>query len=221
MIKNSFVSLQPVKIHAIEECGSHSRILSYKRPYDFKAGQVVSITNSAEVPPRMYSIASGEDEKHIKILYKSVSDGVLTPRLDQLSPGDSILVSKPFGKFLGTDGPAVFVAAGTGVAPFMSMLRSCPHANKTLIHGSREKSEFYDAAFFTELLGDRYIRCFSGEVAHTLYSGRVTDYLKKMKILETDYKYYLCGSAEMVVEVRQILITRGIPFRNILSEIYF
>jgi ferredoxin--NADP+ reductase len=33
--------------------------------------------------------------------------------------------------------------------------------------------------------------------------------------------YYLCGKALMVVEVRDLLISRGIPFENILSEIYF
>lgn len=34
-------------------------------------------------------------------------------------------------------------------------------------------------------------------------------------------KYYLCGSADMVVEARDILISKGIPFGNIISEIYF
>ena len=34
-------------------------------------------------------------------------------------------------------------------------------------------------------------------------------------------KYYLCGSAEMVVEIRDILIEKGIPFDRIISEIYF
>ena len=33
--------------------------------------------------------------------------------------------------------------------------------------------------------------------------------------------YYLCGSADMVVEVRDILIGKGIPFGHIISEIYF
>jgi ferredoxin--NADP+ reductase len=36
-----------------------------------------------------------------------------------------------------------------------------------------------------------------------------------------DQKYYLCGSAEMVVESREILISKGIPFNNIVAEIYF
>ena len=34
-------------------------------------------------------------------------------------------------------------------------------------------------------------------------------------------KYYLCGSAEMVVECREILLGKGIAFSNIVAEIYF
>ena len=39
--------------------------------------------------------------------------------------------------------------------------------------------------------------------------------------LDPVLKYYLCGSAEMVVDTRDILIEKGIPFENIVSEIYF
>jgi len=39
--------------------------------------------------------------------------------------------------------------------------------------------------------------------------------------LPEDQKYYLCGSAEMVVECREILISKGIAFSNIVAEIYF
>jgi len=49
----------------------------------------------------------------------------------------------------------------------------------------------------------------------------VTDYLAQHPALPTDRPYYLCGSEVMVVEVRDLLIARGIPFTRIFSEIYF
>jgi len=42
-----------------------------------------------------------------------------------------------------------------------------------------------------------------------------------LTVIPADIKYYLCGKALMVVETRDILIERGVPFSNILSEIYF
>jgi ferredoxin--NADP+ reductase len=48
----------------------------------------------------------------------------------------------------------------------------------------------------------------------------VTAYLAAQKTLP-DVNYFLCGSAIMVVEVRDLLIERGIPFATIFAEIYF
>ena len=39
--------------------------------------------------------------------------------------------------------------------------------------------------------------------------------------LPVDRKYYLCGSAEMVVGTRDILISKNVPYDAIIAEIYF
>jgi len=45
--------------------------------------------------------------------------------------------------------------------------------------------------------------------------------LEEQDALNPALKYYICGSADMVVEARDILISKGIPFGSIISEIYF
>lgn len=54
-----------------------------------------------------------------------------------------------------------------------------------------------------------------------LYVGRVTKFLKEWDNLDPNRNYYLCGSAEMVVETRDILISESVSVTNINSEIYF
>jgi ferredoxin--NADP+ reductase len=49
----------------------------------------------------------------------------------------------------------------------------------------------------------------------------VTAYLKSLDQLPSDRLWYLCGKALMVVEARDLLIERGIPYENIVAEIYF
>ena len=71
------------------------------------------------------------------------------------------------------------------------------------------------------LLGSDYIRCSSSEQDENVYSGRVTEYLDEHPSLNPGLKYYICGNAEMVVDTRDILINKGIPFDHIISEIYF
>lgn len=205
-----------------EKISQSSAVLKFERNFNFIAGQVIGITTNKEIPPRLYSICSAEDDIEIRVLYKIIPTGILTPQLDRLIPGDKIFITEPTGKFIATKDPAYFIASGTGIAPFVSMIRSGHNVNKQLIHGSHN---FEDLYFYSELndnLGHNYIPCCSNNAPNKgIYHGRVTKYLEDKIDLKLDYKYYLCGKAEMVVDTRDLLINKGVPFNNIISEIYF
>lgn len=211
----------PVQIISSERIAEDVFIVSFKRNFEFLPGQVVGIAVAENGPRRLYSICSGRDEPVIRILYNVVEEGYLTPRLSDLNEGDTIWITEPRGDFLYDPSPSYWIATGTGISPFYSMFRSGLSEEKILIHGERylERFWFYDE--FLDRFGKDYIRCCSGESDETAYSGRVTDYLGAVDHLPREYKYYLCGRAEMVVEVRDLLIDRGIPFHHIISEIYF
>ena len=139
-----------------------------------------------------------------------------------LKAGNTLYVSAPFGSFYGTAKPAVFIASGTGLAPFVSMLRSGLNKDKMLIHGGRTLDSFYFEKEISDILGDEnYIRCCSREKGANVYEGRLTKYLEEQNELPAERKYYICGQAEMVVETRDLLIDKGIPYENIIAEIYF
>jgi len=195
-------------------------VISFKRDFDFAPGQVVKVAIDNSNPPRIYSICSGNKEQEIQILFNVKEGGYLSPKLATVIPGDKILVSKPYGSFLGTKEKAWWIATGTGIAPFYSMFKSGLAGNKKLIHGVRYLSQFYFEDNFEWVLKENYTRCCSQESSCDVYPGRVTDFLKNMEQLP-DIKYYICGQALMVVEVRDLLIEKGIKYENILAEIYF
>lgn len=195
--------------------------LRVEKSFSFKAGQLIYVITEKDFPPRMYSIASGESDTYLGILFDIKKEGSLTPRLAQLHPGDSFLVSNPFGTFCCDLVPAWWIAAGTGIAPFLSMMRTGLHLNKVLIHGGHYSTSFYFSDEFYSAMGNRYIRCCSREKVPEIFYGRVTDYLKNLNSLPVSQLFYLCGRAEMVVDVRQILMNKGVPFRHILAEIFF
>jgi ferredoxin--NADP+ reductase len=203
-----------------KEIGNNLFLLSFDRTIDFNPGQVVEITTHLNIKPRMYSIASGKKEPKLRILYNYKPGGELTPHLCHLNKGDIIHVGGAHGSYSSTTQHSYWIAMGTGIAPFASMFLS-GNTNKTLIHGARTLDAFYLQNRFEAHLKQNYIRCITGEQAEGYYLGRVTQYLNESQNLPTNQKYYLCGSAEMVVECRDILISRGIPFSNIIAEIYF
>jgi len=186
-----------------------------------KAGQVVALTSDRKIEPRIYSLCSGSSDLQMQILFDLKEVGQLTPKLSQLKPGDRLYVTKPYGSFLPTyELPMWWIATGTGIAPFYSMMRSGFRAEK-LLHGARKGSHFYFERDFKETLKENYLRCYSGNDGIGDYSGRVTNYLEMQETLPKQIKYYLCGRALMVVEVRDLLISKGISYENIISEIYF
>lgn len=196
-------------------------LLSVRRRFDFVPGQVVKLAVEHDAPPRLYSICSGAHDAELRILYHVKEGGYLTPRLAALIPGDKVLLSRPYGGFTGSKDPAWWIATGTGIAPFYSMFRSGLSVAKELIHGVSYLNQFYFEDELEEGLDKRYHRCCSREQACNVFPGRVTDYLQQLDSLPTDVRYYLCGQALMVVEVRDLLISRGVPYEHIIAEIYF
>ncbi len=196
-------------------------ILSFEKQYNFIPGQIVALSLDADdLEPRLYSICSGTEEDRISIIYNLVPEGKITGRLSSLQSGDYVYTSNPYGRFTISPEKAFCIASGTGIAPFISLIRSMPAPEAYLIHGGRDEASFY---FSNELsnLGKRYIRCSSTIEKEGYYRGRLTSFLQNTDKLPEGYRYYLCGRAEMVVEARDILISRGIPYNMIESEIYF
>lgn len=215
------VPLEKVTLLENREISPGVHLISYPGIHRFHAGQVVKISLSPDGPFRIYSICSGPGEPAISILFNIKEQGWLTPRLALTKPGDVLYVSEPYGSFTLSGEKSWWIATGTGIAPFYSMMRTGNYDTGRLIHGVRQRNQFYFEEEFIESLGSRYIRCCSGEESPGIFTGRVTGYLNQLTVIPADIKYYLCGKALMVVETRDILIERGVPFSNILSEIYF
>lgn len=209
------------RIVSHKQIANGAYVLSFRRSFKFEAGQVIGLGVNKDIAPRLYSIASAEDAEMIDILYAEKAGGELSPALPLFRSGDEVLVSEPFGTFTQFSDDAVYIAAGTGIAPFMSRILSEKGKNPTLIHGVSFPEYFYYNDYLTEKLGRNYIQCCSRCSHDDYFQGRVTDYLKQWQNIDTTKKYYLCGSAEMVVDTRDVLISRGVPFANINAEIYF
>jgi ferredoxin/flavodoxin---NADP+ reductase len=213
--------ISPVKVISNRQIADNAFLLVVPRIFDFIAGQVIGITIHPADEPRLYSIASGITQNELWVLYTVKPDGRLTPPLSALKPGDTIRMTMPFGNFICLDEKAVWIASGTGIAPFASMIFSGQGKNKTLIQGSQDKARLYFYEKFINVPGLNYFPCCSREANDGCFKGRVTDFVENMQDLDTTITYYLCGIAEMVVDTRDLLIERGVAYNRIMAEIFF
>lgn len=92
--------------------------------FDFVAGQYAGMRYIDT--SRAYSIASSPNEDEIELCVRRVPDGRLSPRVcDDMEPGDEITLRGPHGELVleePSSRDSVFLATGTGVAPFKGMI---------------------------------------------------------------------------------------------------
>ncbi len=197
-------------------------VLTFNRDnFQFTAGQHVIVGTEVSLNQREYSIYSGEKQDYLEILVKEVIDGNVSKQLRNCKPGQLLEVNGPFGTFkLVTKNmysiKHLFIATGTGISPFHSMVISYPGIRYTILHGIRYLKEAYNK---DDYLRKSYIPCISEEKSSS-HTGRVTKFLPEYPI-EPDMMFYLCGNSSMIYEVCDILREKGVTGDRILTEVYF
>jgi len=196
--------------------------LRLRRPADFtfSPGQRIRIIH--ERGERDYSPISSPRDPHLALLVGVVEGGVLSPVLAAAEIGMSFLFTGPHGYFvwLPSPRPAIFVATGTGVAPFISMARAGAKGF-TLIHGVKRMEELYERPLLQEAAA-AYVPCLSMAapgVEAGVFEGRVTHYLRS-RLNPGVYDFYLSGRNDMIREVTLIADER-FPGSSVYAEAFY
>ena len=155
---------------------------------------------------RDYSIASLKDGV-LQLLISTRTGGRGSRFIEKVETGTRTVVELPLGGYQlkETGRPRIFIATGTGLAPFLAMFRHADSLERdTLLFGCRNREEDLTAMVDAALPG-RVVRCLSRETADGFFHGRVTDALAEADIDLSGADVYLCGSAAMVMDCRAIL----------------
>ncbi|MFN4191431.1 MAG: ferredoxin--NADP reductase [Tabrizicola sp.] len=202
----------------------------------FRSGEFVMIgllDDKGKPLLRAYSIASPAWDEELEFYSIKVPDGPLTSRLQHIQPGDEIILRpKPVGTLVHDallPGKRLwFLATGTGIAPFASLMREPETYEKydqvIMMHTCREVAELEygrqlveslkDDPLIGEMVGDKliYYPTTTREAFH--HTGRVTDNLSSGKVFAdlglpkmnpAEDRAMVCGSLAFNVDVKAIL----------------
>lgn len=198
--------------------------LSCTRPGDFvfKPGQYVTFCLGQV--QREYTIISSVHDERLSFLVKVVPGGEVSNYLAGIRPGDEIDISKPRGYLTKrTSGrPSVFVATGTGIAPFVSMAGSGVTTDY-LLHGAAYRNGLFYSDKLQQCSGN-YIPCLSRgdgprDKSSQVYHGYVTAFLEHI-LPPGEYDFYLCGKWDMIREATHV-IDKRFPRATINSEGFY
>jgi ferredoxin--NADP+ reductase len=191
---------------------------------------------------RAYSIVSANYEEHLEFLSIKVPDGPLTSRLQHIQVGDSIIVGKkPTGTLLVDyllPGKRLYMlSTGTGVAPFLSIIRDPETYEKfeqvVLVHGVREVKELAYHDYITqdlpqhEFLGEmisqqlKYYPTVTrepykhqGRVTTVIENGQMAADLGLPLLNPAEDRVMICGSPEMLRDLKHMMEVRGFKEGN-------
>lgn len=200
----------------------------------FIAGQYVIFQIG---PPKLrhtLSIASSPaDSKTIDILQSVAPMGEGSKWLLGLKPGQTVRFLGPLGKFtLQKEIPRskVFVATGCGIAPLRSMildyLETGGTAPITLWWGLRLETDVFWQNEFGDIKAQysnfHAITTLSQPgVSWTGQKGRVTAHVVAGTPEISKSEFYLCGTRQMIVDMRGLLTDNGVPQSQIFTEAFF
>ncbi|NBE08889.1 ferredoxin--NADP reductase [Paragemmobacter ruber] len=221
------------------------RLFSFRvtrpRSLRFRSGEFVMIGllgDNGKPLLRAYSIASPAWDEELEFYSIKVPDGPLTSKLQHIQPGDEIILRpKPVGTLVHDallPGKRLwFLATGTGLAPFASLMREPETYEKydqvIMMHTCREVAELEygrqlveslkDDPLIGELVGDKllYYPTTTREPFH--HMGRVTDNLTSGKVFtdlglppmnRDEDRAMVCGSLAFNIDVKKILEDFGL-----------
>jgi ferredoxin--NADP+ reductase/benzoate/toluate 1,2-dioxygenase reductase subunit len=188
---------------------------------DFLPGQYFIINRKGCFAAREYTVYSSTGDDYLEFIISEVNGGAVSPALRKCTPGDALELEGPMGYFhlddQNNNGTRhYFVATGSGIAPFHSFVGSFADLNYHLLHGVRYAADRYDIQAYAP---ERYTRCVSREPGGH-FQGRVTDYMRRHPV-DTSGLFYLCGNCDMLFEAYDILVEKGVPRQNILTEVFY
>jgi benzoate/toluate 1,2-dioxygenase reductase subunit len=189
---------------------------------EFKPGQTVRFIH--ESMEKYYSLLSTPDDPTLVLCVYYVPRGSFSPVLADAEIGTHFNVTGPHGyfTFIRSERVPVFVATGTGIAPFVSMGRSGV-TDFIILHEVKFTADLYYQDLLRKIASN-YVPCLLGASTADpsppgTFQGNAAGFIKK-NLPPASYDFYLCGEREMTREVT-LLADEHFPGSYVFKEVFF
>ena len=201
-----------------------------------QAGQYISLALPSLEKPRPYSLLTSPEEFAeqnglLRLCVGMNPDDSGTQDILALQAGDPLAFVGPSGKHIfQSESPrrkALFLASGTGVAPFVAMTNHALCLERayhiTLVHGLRHEGQIYYRDRFTALQQrhENFHYHLYLSQPHSTWGGdkgRIQQYIDQHVEVDNDTEIYLCGHWNMVQELSKELVEKGFAAEQVHNE---
>jgi CDP-4-dehydro-6-deoxyglucose reductase, E3 len=203
-------------------------------PLEYLPGEYVLLEDDRhEVPPRSYSVANAPRPGGvISLLVTRVPDGETSRWVhERLRVGDTVSISGPYGTFVDDPGsirPALFLAAGSGLAPIRALLEaeldSGTRDSLTLIFSARTEADVIDRPRFEDWQRTqprfRFVRTLT-RGAGPPPRGRIPALLGTLCADLSEHDLFVAGAPGFVMACADAANALGARRERIRTEVFF
>lgn len=212
----------PYRVKILQKKKINQSVIRFQieRPYGFKfePGQAIDLSidqKGYELDVAPFTITNTNDNSFLELYIKiSPNRDSLSYGLASLNTGAVLQITEPWDTYK-YQGSGVFIAAGTGIMPFLPILKSLVTDSKILkdhklIYANKRQKDILFKNQLTRLLGKNYINILSASKARDMISGRVDLPFLKEQIKNFNQHFYICGPKKFEGDVRKYLIQLGV-----------
>lgn len=186
----------------------------------FLPGQYANISIPESDQHRSYSFTSAPGDKQLNFLIKQIPSGLMSSWLSKAQTGEEISLTGPLGSFYLREPvrPLLFLAGGTGLAPFLSMLEVLVEQSLDvpiqLIYGVTRDQDLVGVeqlqSYVEKLPNFNFIATVLDESTSHSHQGYVMDHIQDEMLHGGEVDVYLCGPVPMVEAVDGFMKERGL-----------
>nr|WP_315209377.1 benzoate 1,2-dioxygenase electron transfer component BenC [uncultured Albidiferax sp.] len=186
----------------------------------FLPGQYVNIDVPGSGQHRSYSFSSAPGSQRMTFMIKQVPGGLMSGWLGSAQAGQPLQMTGPLGSFYlrAVTRPLLFLAGGTGLAPFLSMLEVLAQQDAKqpvhLIYGVTRDQDLVMvdrlAEYASRIPGFTYSTCVADPQTTHTHQGYVTQHMPAEVLHGGNVDVYLCGPPPMVDAVQKHFKAAGI-----------
>lgn len=224
-LNKAFVKKFEYKVKVVNQLNndiSEIEMESLKNKIDFTPGQFAFFSFLSEgVTPEShpFSISSSNNENNLKITVKNLGD--YTGLLNNLRPGDGVLIDGPYGHFSYSNVDSknqIWIAGGIGITPFFSMAKSlADDYNIDFYYSVREEK---DAVYLKEL---KDISAKNSNFRFNLWSAEDRGYINGGVVASlsdgiVDKDIFFCGPPMLMESLKNQFVSLGVDIKKIHYE---
>ena len=200
-------------------------LIEKPKGYTFMPGQGTDVSiNQEEWKDKMrpFTFTGLNKWEHLELMVKIYpkSNGV-TKQMGRLNAGDEIILHDVFGA-IQYKGPGVFIAAGSGITPFLAILRELARnkqiGSNKLIYSNKTSEDIIAGAELSDMLKDNFINVLTRENVVGFLDKHITRDFIIEHVQDFSKPFYICGPDKFVSDMVKILVDLGAKMEALVIE---